>query len=192
MRCHRSRSLPGLRVTRVLDRLQATIGPPQTIVVENGSEFAGRTLDAWAHAHGVSLRFIRPGKPIESVCRKLQRQLSQRTPERALVSESGRCEGCDREAHRLQHRAPAQPTERGHARQYARITERARRVPPVRPDKEDEPYYREVLTIRVADFGGTSPAMPLAMLDRTSFGPGHTDALPFSSPYSMIAPACGC
>jgi putative transposase len=46
------RSLPGLRVTRVLDRLQATIGLPQTIVVDNGPEFAGRTLDAWAYAHG--------------------------------------------------------------------------------------------------------------------------------------------
>jgi putative transposase len=40
------RSLPGLRVTRVLDRLLATIGLPQTIVTDNGPEFAGRTLDA--------------------------------------------------------------------------------------------------------------------------------------------------
>ena len=30
------RSLPGLRVTRVLDRLHAAIGLPQTIVVDNG------------------------------------------------------------------------------------------------------------------------------------------------------------
>ena len=60
------RSLPGLRVTRVLDRLRATIGLPQTIVMDNGPEFAGRTLDAWAYANGVMLRFIRPGKPIEN------------------------------------------------------------------------------------------------------------------------------
>jgi putative transposase len=60
------RSLPGLRVTRVLDRLHAAIGLPQTIVVDNGPEFAGRTLDAWAYARGVTLRFIRPGKPIEN------------------------------------------------------------------------------------------------------------------------------
>ena len=39
---------------------------PQTIVVDNGPEFAGRTLDAWVYAHGVTLRFIRPGKPIEN------------------------------------------------------------------------------------------------------------------------------
>jgi len=60
------RSLPGLRVTRVLDRLHSTIGLPASIVVDNGPEFAGRTLDAWAYAHGVTLRFIRPGKPIEN------------------------------------------------------------------------------------------------------------------------------
>jgi putative transposase len=60
------RSLPGLRVTRVLDRLRAAIGLPQTIVMDNGPEFAGRTLDAWAYAHGITLRFIRPGKPIEN------------------------------------------------------------------------------------------------------------------------------
>ena len=60
------RSLPGRRVTRVLDRLHAAVGLPQTIVVDNGPEFAGRTLDAWAYARGVTLRFIRPGKPIEN------------------------------------------------------------------------------------------------------------------------------
>ena len=46
------RSLPGLRVTRVLDRLAAAVGLPQTIVVDNGPEFAGRTLDAWAYWTG--------------------------------------------------------------------------------------------------------------------------------------------
>lgn len=40
--------------------------PPQSIVVDNGPEFAGRTLDAWAYARGVTLRFIQPGKPIEN------------------------------------------------------------------------------------------------------------------------------
>jgi len=60
------RSLPGLRVTRVLDRLHGMVGLPKTIVVDNGPEFAGRTLDAWAYTRGVELRFIRPGKPIEN------------------------------------------------------------------------------------------------------------------------------
>lgn len=60
------RSLPGLRVTRVLDRLRGAIGLPQSIVLDNGPEFAGRTLEAWAYAAGVTLCFIRPGKPIEN------------------------------------------------------------------------------------------------------------------------------
>jgi putative transposase len=55
------RSLPGLRVARVLERLQASVGLPETIVVDNGPEFAGRTMEAWTYAHGVTLRFIRPG-----------------------------------------------------------------------------------------------------------------------------------
>ncbi len=60
------RSLPGLRVARVLDRLHAAVGLPQSIVVDNGPEFAGRTLDAWAYARRVTLCFIRPGKPVEN------------------------------------------------------------------------------------------------------------------------------
>jgi putative transposase len=60
------RSLPGARVVRVLDHLRLTIGLPKAIVLDNGPEFAGRALEAWAYAHGVELRFIRPGKPIEN------------------------------------------------------------------------------------------------------------------------------
>jgi putative transposase len=60
------RSLPGLRVVRVLERLLATVGLPDIIVVDNGPEFSGRTLDTWTYTHGVQLRFIRPGKPIEN------------------------------------------------------------------------------------------------------------------------------
>ena len=58
--------MPGLQVARVVDRLHAAIGLPQTIVVDNGPEFAGRTLDAWAYACGVKLRVIRLGKLIEN------------------------------------------------------------------------------------------------------------------------------
>ena len=60
------RSLPGLRVVRVLDRLAETHGLPATLVMDNGPEFSGRALDTWAYARGVQLRFIRPGKPIEN------------------------------------------------------------------------------------------------------------------------------
>jgi putative transposase len=60
------RSLPGARVVRVLERLREAIGLPRVIVVDNGPEFTGRTLDAWAYANHIELRFIRPGKPIEN------------------------------------------------------------------------------------------------------------------------------
>ena len=60
------RSLPGARVVRVLEHLRLTTGLPKAIVLDNGPEFAGRALEAWAYAHGVALRFIRPGKPIEN------------------------------------------------------------------------------------------------------------------------------
>jgi putative transposase len=60
------RSLPGARVTRVLERLRDTTGLPAMIVMDNGPEFSGRALDTWAYANQVQLRFIRPGKPIEN------------------------------------------------------------------------------------------------------------------------------
>jgi putative transposase len=60
------RSLPGVRVVRVLERLRETRGLPKAIVVDNGPEFAGRALEAWAYQRQVEIRFIRPGKPIEN------------------------------------------------------------------------------------------------------------------------------
>ena len=48
-----------------LERVAKRMGYPQMITVDNGSEFTSKALDAWAHAHGVTLDFIRPGKPIE-------------------------------------------------------------------------------------------------------------------------------
>jgi putative transposase len=59
-------SLTGERVARVLDRLAAVRGLPAVITVDNGPEFAGRALDAWAYRRGVKLHFIRPGHPVEN------------------------------------------------------------------------------------------------------------------------------
>jgi putative transposase len=59
-------SLGGERVARVLDAIIAERGRPEMIVCDNGPEFAGRVLDAWAHTRGVRLQFIRPGKPVEN------------------------------------------------------------------------------------------------------------------------------
>lgn len=59
-------SLGGARVARVLDELVQARGAPQVIVCDNGPEFTGRALDAWAYSKGVKLHFIRPGKPNEN------------------------------------------------------------------------------------------------------------------------------
>lgn len=61
-----ARSIPGERVTRVLDRLATERGLPRTIVVDNGPEFARRALDQWAFDRGVTLHFIEPGKPVQN------------------------------------------------------------------------------------------------------------------------------
>jgi putative transposase len=59
-------SLPGARVVRVLEKLAVTRGLPETIVMDNGSEFIGKALDAWANKAGVKLHFIDPGKPTQN------------------------------------------------------------------------------------------------------------------------------
>jgi putative transposase len=50
---------------RCWERLKES-GLPQTIKVDNGSEFISKVLDAWAHRHGVQLEFSRPGKPTDN------------------------------------------------------------------------------------------------------------------------------
>jgi putative transposase len=42
-------SLTRRRVTELLDRAVARYGLPQAICVDNGPEFAGKALDAWAY-----------------------------------------------------------------------------------------------------------------------------------------------
>jgi putative transposase len=39
---------------------------PEVITIDNGPEFTGKALDAWAYRTGVKLNFIRPGKPVEN------------------------------------------------------------------------------------------------------------------------------
>lgn len=59
-------SLPVLRVQQLLERLKEMRGLPASITVDNGLEFADKVLDAWAYETGVTLPFIRPGKPVEN------------------------------------------------------------------------------------------------------------------------------
>ncbi len=41
-------------------------GAPRSITLDNGSEFVGRAMEAWAIQSGVQLCFIRPGRPVEN------------------------------------------------------------------------------------------------------------------------------
>jgi len=59
-------SLGGARVVSLLDRLAETRGLPEIITMDNGPEFASRSLDEWAYRRGIKLDFIRPGKPVEN------------------------------------------------------------------------------------------------------------------------------
>jgi len=60
-------SISGERVARVLDRVIAERGAqPEEIVMDNGPEMTSRALDQWAYEHGVRLRFIAPGKPVQN------------------------------------------------------------------------------------------------------------------------------
>ena len=56
-------SIGGARVARILEELREQRGLPERIMVDNGPEFSGRALDAWAYARDVKLCFIEPGKP---------------------------------------------------------------------------------------------------------------------------------
>jgi putative transposase len=56
-------SIGGRRVVEVLQRLVETRARPAVLITDNGPEFVGRALDAWAYAQGIRLHFIEPGKP---------------------------------------------------------------------------------------------------------------------------------
>lgn len=58
--------ISGDRVIRVLDRLIELYGKPEAIRSDNGPEFAGNAMDAWAYRTGVKLDFIQPGKPTQN------------------------------------------------------------------------------------------------------------------------------
>ena len=60
------RSLTGTKVAAALTRVLETRTKPDTITVDNGTEFVSRGMDAWAYARDVRLGFIRPGKPVEN------------------------------------------------------------------------------------------------------------------------------
>lgn len=54
------------RVLRVLGRVAAARGPTREIALGNSPELAGRAVDRWVYEHGVRLRFIEAGKPVQN------------------------------------------------------------------------------------------------------------------------------
>src|SRR5208283_45647 len=59
-------SLGSGRVIRVLERLIAERGAPQSLRSDNGPEFTSRRMIGWAEEHKISLIHIQPGKPMQN------------------------------------------------------------------------------------------------------------------------------
>jgi len=59
-------SINGVRVARIMEELREQRGLPGKIVTDNGPEFTGKALDAWAYARDVKIHFIQPGKPSQN------------------------------------------------------------------------------------------------------------------------------
>ena len=58
--------MTGMKVAEALEGAKQERGSlPESITVDNGSEFCSRALEAWAMGHDVQLCFIRPGRPVE-------------------------------------------------------------------------------------------------------------------------------
>jgi putative transposase len=59
-------SLGSRRVTRVLERVIAERGAPQTLRCDNGPEFTSRHIIGWCEQRGIRLVHIEPGKPMQN------------------------------------------------------------------------------------------------------------------------------
>ena len=58
--------MSGSSVAEALEKAIARHGKPRTITVDHGTEFTSRALDEWAYRRGITLDFIRPGRPSEN------------------------------------------------------------------------------------------------------------------------------
>lgn len=61
-----AQGMSGSAVAAALDKAIARHGKPKTITVDHGTEFTSRAMDEWAYRRGVTMDFIRPGKPTEN------------------------------------------------------------------------------------------------------------------------------
>ncbi|WP_433968467.1 DDE-type integrase/transposase/recombinase [Tunturiibacter gelidiferens] len=60
------KALSGEKVAAALDKIVILRSTPESITVDNGTEFASKAMDLWAYKNGVHLDFIRLGKPVEN------------------------------------------------------------------------------------------------------------------------------
>jgi putative transposase len=63
---HADTALSGEKIAMALSKIVGIRGAPQSITVDNGTEFSSKAMDLWAYSHGVHLDFIRPGRPVEN------------------------------------------------------------------------------------------------------------------------------
>ena len=86
------RSMSGAKVAEALQRVIDGEGAaPESITCDNGSEFAGRVLEAWAIEAWRATRLHPSGSAGgEWIHRKLQRTVTRRIPERGMVRLTGR------------------------------------------------------------------------------------------------------
>ncbi|HZJ66448.1 MAG TPA: DDE-type integrase/transposase/recombinase [Kofleriaceae bacterium] len=115
------RSISGARVVRFLDEVAAKRGYPKTITVDNGREFISNALDQWAHAHGVTLHFSRPGKLVDNAFIESFNGRLREESQHELVLRPGRRARRHRPlARRLQRTTATQLSCRIHAGEYER------------------------------------------------------------------------
>jgi|TARA_R110001583_G_scaffold195415_1_gene372961 putative transposase len=58
--------ISGEQVARTLDGIAAFRGYPKAVRTDQGPKFTGKALDQWAYRHGVELKLIQPGKPMQN------------------------------------------------------------------------------------------------------------------------------
>ena len=59
-------SLSGARVVRELENAMADRGRPNTIVLDNGTEFTSMAILKWVQETGLDWHYIAPGKPTQN------------------------------------------------------------------------------------------------------------------------------
>jgi putative transposase len=116
-----------------------------------GPEFAGRTLDAWAYAQGISLRFIRPRKPIENAyVESFNGKFGDEClNEQWFVNLVDAKDAIERWRVDYNTVRPHSSLNLATPEHFARFAEGPRRLPPARPDEKDGNQKPEVLTLSV-------------------------------------------